>query len=425
MVVLAKQKPKVRSGSAAGKLPSVLNLDLGNSFSPWASLGHGKQPPALPALFGAPRFTKEDQAAHPGERMTRLVKDVLRVGSWKVGVDRSGKPIMWDVTRDTLKQIAGQLALANSRGVAMNLTKSHGDRDTGLVPTDDLLTPIDRAVVEGDTLWISTYVNSDEKKFLSNPAMKVSPSVWRDWIDGEGNSYPVMLVHVAVTDKPVVTGQGSFVSLANEQGTQGASVMDFETALDLFTRAFDALGLTMPENVTEETLPVVVDALLASAGGGETEEEETTDMGDLTDAAADAAAGDEMPAQLANAQVPAWAKALQQQVANLSNELASGKKETAKAAYTKRLQELAVAGKINAKQVINLSNSGEKHGHDLALLDPFEDAQALQMGRQVKNLANGKAPKVNGVKGVADPDDRQAKVNALLGNTKRKPTKTA
>lgn len=219
------------------------------------SLGHGQAPPSLPRAFGPPRFTREQQAANPDKPMTRLVKDVLRVGKWKVDEDSAGNPILWNVGKKTLERIAENFRIAQSRGVAMNLGKSHGDPETRLIPTDELIAPIDQVIVENGVLWLSVYVAPDTARYLSNPAMKVSPGVFDNWVDGLGNRYPTQLIHVAVTDTPVVSGQGPFVALSNKQSStrKGVTMAEETTTTEETT---DEAATDVEESPEQQDLAV-------------------------------------------------------------------------------------------------------------------------------------------------------------------------
>lgn len=381
-------------------------LDLGQGT--WQPLGHRSQPPQLPTLFGQARFTPEDQIANPWRAMTRVVKDVLRVGRWKGSIDpKSGARTMWDVTAVTLANIVSEFRRAQKNGVASNLTLSHGDGMSLVVPTQDLLAPLDEAVVDGDTLWVSAYVTPEQARFLSNAAMKVSPGIIPRWSDGAGNNYTDFLLHVAVTDNPVVTGQGPFVLMSN---SQGGSTMDFAQVLDLFKRAFTVMGYTLPDNVTEENLVAVVEALLtdAEAGGGEEageegEEDAPADGGDAT--------AEDLTA-MSNADVPAWAKALMKQNAMLMKQFGDQQAQQFSAA----VENLKARGLNQASAAMLLSNAKASGKYDMAVLSPFELMFAakkdhpVKLGSAVRKLSNSSAPDVKG----AEEEDEDAKAFKML-----------
>jgi hypothetical protein len=227
---------------------------------PWQPLGHAQPPPPFPRGFGPPRFTPAQQAANPDKPMTRLVKDVFRLGKWKVWSDEFGRPELWDATPDVLAELVFAHMRSTSRGVAMNLTKSHGDLSTGLVPTDELICPVDEMIVDNGVIWASCYVTPETAKYLRNPACKVSPGIWPDWTDGYGNHYPLRMLHIAVTDNPVIPGQGPFLAMSN--GTTSTrnrrnATMDFPTLKNQINDLLKALSdgaATLPADSTEDTI---------------------------------------------------------------------------------------------------------------------------------------------------------------------------
>lgn len=291
-------------------LPRVRNLDLSPRVGPWHALGHSVAPPPAPQGFGPPRFTAAQQAANPGRAMTRLVKDVLPVGRWKVGINPDGSFAFWNVDEATLRRLAESHHAARSRGVAMNLTKSHGDVRTGMVPTDELIAPVDQLIVEGGRLWASVYVTPAQAAYLQNPACKVSPCVHDGWSDGGGHVYDSRMIHVAVTDNPVVPGQGPFLTLANRQqqhqsqrqqqpqrSRQAAfparrqfalkgKTMDLQQLIPLINSLLTEYGAELPADTSEATLIrdlQVITATLGLSGGGGGAEADFADAGIIPD----------------------------------------------------------------------------------------------------------------------------------------------
>lgn len=368
-----------------------------NQSGAWLPLGHKAIPPRVPTLFSRPKYSPVEQAANPDKPMTRLVKDILRTGSWKVGIDAAGKPIMWPVSSNTLRQIAQQYRLAQHRGIAMNLTKSHGNLQTGIVPTDDLISPLDEVIADGSTLWISTYVTPEQVANLTNPACKVSPYVMANWIDGLGNTYPEMLLHVAVTDQPVLPGQGPFVAMANSQGANG---MDLATLLPLVNQLLTTAGGPQIPDDADETTFVNYLKMAISMMGGEPEAEEAPEE---TPAIEGEGGGLEIPAVMNNtARAPAWAQGLVSTVKALSNEivqLKQGNQAQAKSAYIAKLVSLVAAGKISPAQRIALESQGPSVGFALSNLQVFDLNSAVPNGgKAARAMANAGAPAVDGEK---------------------------
>ncbi|HUQ70373.1 MAG TPA: hypothetical protein VM165_12660 [Planctomycetaceae bacterium] len=178
------------------------------------SLGHSRRPPTCDPviLFGPPKFSPAQQAMSPSRPMTRVVKDLLSVGTWNTGGPQH--PTMTDFTADTLQALASSVAEQQAAGHAVNVGLSHGTGDM-LIPTEQIIAPVDAAKFHNDVLWFSAYVTPEQAEALLNPAMKVSPGIMRSYYDGSGNWYAAALVHAAVTDRPVVAGQGPFLMMAN------------------------------------------------------------------------------------------------------------------------------------------------------------------------------------------------------------------
>lgn len=178
------------------------------------AVGHSAPLPEPPD-FGLPRFTAAEQAANPGKPMTRRVKDFLRVGEWKEGFGPDGKPIFGRYDEAELKIILNNALAMMAAGDPINLGKSHGD-DQMIIPTDELISPIDQVKLHNGVLWFSTYVTPAQAEYLDNPAIKVSAGMFPDYTAGNGTVYKGRtLLHVAATDRPVVGGQGPFIALAN------------------------------------------------------------------------------------------------------------------------------------------------------------------------------------------------------------------
>ena len=417
-------KPKTRPTQAAvAELPPVRCLDLGSRsgafVSQLAPLGHNGQPPKVPTGFGESRYTKEMQDANPTLPLTRVVKDVLPVGKWKIGHDANDQPVMWDVTRDQLELMRDTFSLAQSRGHAMNLTKSHGDAETLIVPTDDLISPLDQVVVENDVLWISSYVTPEVAEKLQNAAMKVSPGVTTRFEDGHANKYPLMLYHVAVTDQPTVTNQGRFLALSNSL-PKGGNAMD-EATLELFRQIFTYEGTPLPETVTTKNAAEILPILVAQLVGGEVEDEDASegdgDTGAETPADSEGNAGDDLAtATMSNkvlAAVEKLGKTLNARIDAIEN---GGRKAT----FEARSAALAESGVITVAKAIQLNNTAARHGYDLSLLSLFEGGKkAVPMGRSSARMSNAAAPQVNG--GEKKQRSIEDRVAALLGKKQKKP----
>lgn len=402
----------VNPSKPANRLPEVVLMDLANGqFIP---LGHDAAPPEAPKGFSPPRFTAEDQKSNPSARMTRVVKDVLSVGKRKAGFDEEGKPFFWDVTPQDLQLIALSFSNAQENGVAFNLTKSHGDPRTCMVPTSDIISAIDEVIVENGVLWMSSYVTPAEALWLQNPAMKVSPGIKPDFMDGEGHVYPLQLYHVAVVDQPVVPRQGAFLALANPQKT-GDSSMD-EVILGWFKQIFDYEGTPLPESVTPENamdiLPVLIEQLIGSeAEEGDGEEEAPTEApaGEVVDA----------PVTMGNEQVPKWAKDLIAKNNALQSRLDAFENGSRKEVFDAKVNGLVSARLLSNEQAAKFLANGSKSNYDTTALDIIAGGQpvaaAPQLGRAARALSN---PQAQGPAPMST-EDVKAAADELIGGKRR------
>lgn len=344
---------------------------------------------ASPPDFGPPNIPDAN-------RPERVVKDILRVGKWKTGFDESGRPVFWDVTPQVLSQIVADFNAMKAHGVGANLGKTHGD-DNLLIHPDDLISPIDELKVAGDTLWMAAYVSPDEAKYLQNPARKVSVGVIPNHTDGSGHSYKLYLTHVAVTDRPVVAGQGPFMALADA----GGGTMNPEL-LDAINMLMESAGLSKLGDVADEADLVSqlkgVAAALGKSAPAPTEPPapEGGDLGGMDMS--------NLPPALAD-----YLKKQNQQVQSLSDQLKAATQarlDDAKKAFSAKAQELLTGGVTKAIVDGKVALADRLGCYDLALLDGLATTLNTGGNSQGKKLADGAAPKVPG----AAPSDEERRM---------------
>jgi hypothetical protein len=147
--------------------------------------------------------------------MTRRIKDFLSLGEWKEGFDDQGRPIFGKYDEAELKIILNNAIAMMAAGDPINLGKSHGDEQM-IIPTDELISPVDEIKLHNGVLWFSTYVTPKQAEYLDNPAIKVSAGMFPDYTAGNKAFYKGRtLLHIAATDRPVVGKQGRFLALSN------------------------------------------------------------------------------------------------------------------------------------------------------------------------------------------------------------------
>lgn len=378
------------------------------------SLGHTVTPP-IPPDFGAAKYTAAQQIEHPGEPMTRVLKDIIRLGKWKV-FEEDGEPVMWDVTRQVLLTLENTTKQRIANGDAANLGKGHGDEDL-IIESDDLISPIDDIILKDDVLWISSYVTPAQAEYLSNPARKVSVGVLENYLAGDGKRYSTVLAHVAVTDRPVVTGQGRFLALANSSSkSKRASQMD-QALIDVLNKLLAAAGAgSIPETITDEpSLVAFLEGVASTMSGGETEPEPEADAsgGEPADEAMAGMAnmagrGMAMSNKNADALFLRLSNNLKAEMKPLRDEIESLKTErtnTAKDSYIEFETALGKGG-VAAVTLSNKRKIAAQCGWDRAVLEGIHPT--ITMSNISKGQASGNAPVVPGDSHKAATNDEVA-----------------
>lgn len=327
-------------------------------------------------------------------RSVRLVKDVLKVGNWKTGYDDAGRPEMWTVTPAVLANIARDFDTMKANGVGSNLGKTHGDENL-LIHPDDLIAPIEAVKVAGDTLWIASYVTPEQAKYLENPAMKVSVGVVPNWQDGRGKTYSMALVHVAVTDRPVVAGQGPFLALADT--ATGGSGMDFAALLAAINTFMEALGFSpLPDDTTDAN---IVDRLVGVAAAMGTKPEEPEPAGPEVPGAPEGDATMDMsgiPAPMADTLRKLF-KTQEDKITKLSDDLAARKANEAKAeqsAFQQKVGQLLAGGVPKTILDGKLALANKLKSFDLALLDGLAPTLNTGANSKARKLADPNPPNI-------------------------------
>ncbi|MFH5805434.1 hypothetical protein [Alienimonas sp. DA493] len=357
--------------------------------------------------------------------LTRVVKDVIRVGTYRVRDEANGgRELDWTVTEPLLTALADAHKTARSRGFATVLGKTHGDPQTRLIHPDDQIGNVgDMAVADG-TLWMSAYVTPAEAKRLANPSMKVSPYILAGKADTGGHVYPARAWHVAVTDNPRVYGQGPFRIALSDPATNREVPMTVENAAPLFAVAladepptdapesdapadsgagtklsgagaapavklfkdiFEYLGLPLPAKVDESNVLEWAQDRLEMVKA-----RETTPAAEVVEDGASAAV------PMSHGLKPDAAK--DREIADLKAELAARDQERAaekQQAFALALDYQCETGAMTAAERQTWQRVGEKTGFDLSLLPGRSAGAALAMGDPLKQRRDGSAPSVS------------------------------
>ncbi len=386
--------------------------------APFLAVGHSLKLPAIPALAPA-RFTRAQQLADPAAPRTRVVKDVLRTGRWQVGATEQGAPIWWDVTPGTLAQIAANFATAQANGVAVNLCWGHGAPGSIAVDARDCIAPLDQVLASGDVLWATAYVTPADADRLRNPAMKASVRVMDDFTDGAGRVYPILLLHVAVVDQPVVAGQGPFhkdLSLfVRDLFLQEKQPMplDFERTKAAVNQLLANQNVALPDDVTADNFNDALDLIVSILAQPDDGAQARADAGFGTGAEAlvidpTATMGRSLSNTLGQQLAP-----IVQAVRDLSVEVAQLKQGQSRQPFLEELKHLAATGCIDARTRLQLEATGAKTGYDLSILAPFAQLQMVDLSRQAQRFADGTPPDVNGVSPPLTPEQIAAAAKSL------------
>jgi hypothetical protein len=187
--------------------------------------------------------------------------------------------------------------------------------------------------------------------------------------------------------------------------------MSFQPTVAAFNKLLGEFGLSLPDGVTEETF----DSAVAEAM--DEFEQQTATAESSSGSRGDSSAVVRFPANLP-AELGQTIESLVERVHDLSLQVTALRSEGARTAFTNKLQSLASTGRINARTVSSMTQTGEAHGWDLSLLAPFDDLQMVDLGRRSKPLGNSQPPAVEGVTGDLTPEEIAAAA-ALIGGSPR------
>lgn len=380
----------------------------------------------FPAL--APKRYVPVSSSDPTPRV-RLVKDVIRLGDWQ---SPNGE---FNATSQVLVDLAANFTQCLANGYEVKLCWGHGEPNKIGTDPRNLISNCDQAFVQGDVLYVTSYVPPQTAIDLQNSQAKVSARVGKNFTDGAGNFYPIALLHVAVVDHPVIGGQSDFLDLgANPMAGKAPPFTKKKPAAKPDPNAADAenpaedaapeeeadpqeeiqpgvipilreylisLGSNLPDETTPENLEIVLKTLLSTAP----EEEEPVDDApadpglELYEGANDMANNQNVQtfdlAQLTAAIETAVAP-FKQQITDLSNEitaLKSDKATQAKASFENGVEGLLKTGKLlpaNKDKVLAL---GAKQNYDLGLLELFVES-VVDLSSLVQKGATAAPPKV-------------------------------
>lgn len=383
-------------------------------------------------LFGDPRFDSEHQLSNPDKQMTRVCKDVLRVGKWKVGFSESGDPIFWEVTPQVLTELELNFNKQKKKGIEHPLCWGHTEQGKSDIDSREVLSQIDEVKVVGDTLWISSYVNPVQSVSLQNTKRQVSIGSLNDYEDGEGEQFPGWsLIHVAVVEHPVVHAQDGFLQLSlhkPDKKTKGTSMFTLEPTIQFINELLPAessIPLEGEGAITEENadeMIALVRSLLRVGPAEESSEEPAGDeIAEIVPDTGDTPAIEELPIEMQNQirKNPALLSVFKHFTGKLSkaqNELAllqASERKSKKDAYESQVDRMGKAG-LDGVTVLDLKNRGQSMGYDLSLLNSWEKlCDSALMNSQTVQLSNSQ-PSNPSVKKQKSQEDIERQAKSLL-----------
>jgi len=322
------------------------------------------------------KFSPEQQAQNPDAKMTRVVKDFLKVGKWTCGTNH-GHAEDWDITADQLTLAAKTFRQLRENGHKPKLYWGNFRSDVNSqheVATQDEITEIDDVIVDGEEAYLLAYVSPAEAKRLENSSLEVSPQIATEWTDSKKRRYENALMHVAIVDHPVILGQGKFLTLSAD-GKKNSTARVLTLANELSDSGSHDKGnadmtlleklkakFSLGDDVTADNIDAKIEAKLNA------KTTPTTDPTVTPGASADVK------------QLAAMVEKQGSTILHLSNELTkllTKERQSEADAYNAELDRLFKAGNINAAMKNHLAKIGEPHRYDLAMLAPFAVVKSL------------------------------------------------
>jgi hypothetical protein len=345
------------------------------------------------------------------EEIAVFEKDILRLGRWQV--PGSGT---WEVTHDTLGDLVAAFEQARRLGFSIPVVWDHSNSARDNVGT------IRRLWVEGDTLSARFEITEPEAiRKLGRSIKAVSVEVADDFRDGQGNRYPVFLVHLGLVQHGVVTGQGDFrrvLSMANqgffrsitgkpagkrrqlqaegevsgdEPGMPGAGEFDADFLRNAINALLMAAGsdFEIPDDTTPDNFNDRLAFLVKMATKGQKSAASDESAAIATEDVAEAI-GEELSA--ASMSLKTENTELRRQL----SALAAARETEAEKAFADRLDGLIESGRVAPVFRKSLENAGKAAKWSLALLDPFADASPQKRSPRSRLLGANFDEKPNG-----------------------------
>lgn len=346
-----------------------------------------------------PKFTEEQQAKNPDAKMTRVIKDFLKVGNWTCGTNL-GHAEDWDITHEQLTLAAKTFATLRENGHKPKLYWGNFRSDANSqheVATQDEIAEIDQVIVDGDEAYLLAYVSPAEAKRLANSSLEVSPAIAEQWTDSKKNVYSNAIMHVAIVDHPVILGQGKFLTLSAD-GLKGTATRVLTLSneqpssegsenMTLFEKLKAKFGFG--DDVTADNIDAMIEAKIKASG---------------TPTKVDPVASPELK------QLAALVKEQGETIRILSADhkrLIDKEVASNKTAYENELTRLLSAETITRAFHDHYLSLGKKHGYDFEILKGLPLIKTLASAKSnTLELAMPNEPDVGGGETDAQRDAR-------------------
>ena len=315
-------------------------------------------------------------------RGPRLVREVCREGHWFVGGSPDHESSYYTISESLNRQLVEIWGQREAAGLRCPLQRDHS--------TDGIHTSSPNVVLYWDEMWCEDgfphgssifagcYPGQKLDELIQEPC-PVSPDIQRQVVDGTGKVWPVVLMHVALVDHATIPKQNGFVQMSLATGASDSKspkekkTMDFAKFVEAINQLLAVIkpGLSLPEDVSEESFGSVFAMVLKMVGAEESAEDDGSaeDAGDITDTSADES-------------VSMSLKSLTKEVALLKAKLGvslSLAGSSAKDRFAKEVDAMVNAG-FPAANKSALLNVGKAGGWNTSDLDEFKSMAGVSLG---------------------------------------------
>ena len=179
---------------------------------------------------------------------SKYIKDAIRVGNYRMPSD--GREVPVDESR--IDTWIDHFFSMQEHGVKVPVLGDHSEdtpseRKSPSERTKGYVTDMFR---KDDTLYYVQEFGNRESETLATTVDQVSINVEPDFVDGEGREYGEAITHIALTPKPVVPGQNSFIPMSMIR-VKDKEIEEMDEVLTKLKESFGIETDLTEENVVE------------------------------------------------------------------------------------------------------------------------------------------------------------------------------